>query len=825
MAANQEHLEWIARARGQVAGVADRTRTGSPGSSGVGDLRGDPANVTSRVVVPGYAVVRELQRGGQGVVYLATQCSTGRQVALKVLRQERFANNTEHIRFEQEIRILAGLRHPNIVTIHDSGTVNGVTWFAMDYIDGPPLDAWVRANRPPLDEVLAVFRAIADAVNAAHLRGVIHRDLKPSNVRLGRDGRPRVLDFGLAKYMEAGTGSAAGDCGLTRTGDFIGSLPWASPEQAEGRHEAIDVRTDVHALGLLLHQMLAGELPYRLSGTPREMLGIIVEAEPQRLRSVRPDVDADLETIVLKCLAKDPARRYQTAGDVKRDVERHLAGLPIEARRDSTAYVLRKYAGRHKAAVTLGAALLLAVVAGLGVSLALWQRAVNDRERASAAQKAAESESANALAVLRFLTDEVLASADPEVEPDRDLKVRDALDRAAETMAGRFDSQPRIAAVIETAIGSAYQGLGEYGPAEDHLSRAVELFESVGAGDDAWALKAMSFLALVHHGQRRFEAAAALYERVLEARRRLFPDDERQVETLNNLAAAYIDLGRLDEAGPLLKEAIALAEQLPGSDHSSPYLAMCNLASMYEAQGRLDNAEQLYREVVPALRSGLGDESPATLTAMNNLGTLLSRQGAVDEAQPLLRETLAARRRILGDEHPHTLSTAYNLGTLLMREGRFEEAESLLSEALEGAQGALGADHPNTLKVMLSLATTRQHRGRLEEAETLFREAVRMAGAAAPPGHPLPPTARSALGACLLEMERFEEAEAELLAGYEGLRSTLPVDDPRVRSAVRALVELYDRSGQADQAQALRSRFPEVTSQPASLVPDSNGGG
>jgi tetratricopeptide (TPR) repeat protein/predicted Ser/Thr protein kinase len=810
---SDEHLELIARARGQVAGADDRTRAGAPGSSNVAGSTTARAGPVGLVAAPGYEIVRELQRGGQGVVFLATQTSTSRQVALKVLREGRFANELDRVRFQQEVRILASLRHPNIVTIHDSGTVGGVTYFVMDYIEGPPLDAWVRANRPTVDETLRVFLAIADAVNAAHLRGIIHRDLKPSNVRLGRDGRPRVLDFGLAKSIDAGLGAAAAESGLTRTGDFIGSLPWASPEQAEGRHDAIDVRTDVYALGLLLYQMLTDELPYRLSGTPREILGVIVEAQPKPLRTVRPDIDADLETIALKCLAKDPQRRYQTAGEVRRDVERYLAGLPIEARRDSMSYVLKKYAARHKAVVTLGAALLIAVVAGLGVSLTLWRQAVADSERAAAARRAAESETAKALAVLRFLNEELLATADPQVEPNRDLRVREALDAAADRIAGRFESEPLVEAAIQTTIGSAYQGLGEFSAAERHLSRALELCERAGASGDASALEAMSFLALVYHGQGRFDDAEPLYARVLESRRGS-EDDSELVEALNNVAGNYIDQRKLDQAEPLLMEAIDMGRRLFGPDYPGSFVATANLASLYEEQQRFDDAERLYLRVLPALRRVLGEESLYTLTAMNNLAALLSRKGSLDEAEPLLRETLETRRRILGNQHPHTLSTAYNLGSLLMRRERFEAAEPFLREALEGAKVALGRGHANTLRVMLALADANQRQGRLADAEALFRETVAAARASAPPGHHVTATARTALGACLSEMERFAEAETELLAGYEGLRAALSENDPRVLNAVRELADLYDRSGQADKARAFHARLSK-TAQPA----------
>jgi serine/threonine protein kinase len=334
--------------------------------------------------IPGYVILDEVHRGGQAVVYRAVQKSTNRDVAVKVMKEGPFAGPADKARFDREVRILGQLNHANIVTIHDSGEAASHFYYTMDYIAGQPLDVYVAAEQRDVDDLLRLFAKICEAVNAAHLRGIIHRDLKPGNIRVGANGEPHILDFGLAKLTESDTDASL----LTMTGQFVGSLPWASPEQAEGRPGDIDVRTDVYSLGVILYQMLTGKFPYNVVGNMRDVIDNILTAEPVRpsvamapaataksssylsfvpswlRRSVPSSVNDEIETIVLTCLAKDPARRYQTAGELAGDVRRYLAGEPIRAKGESGLYLLKKTLRRYRVpfAVTAGFVLLLIAV-------------------------------------------------------------------------------------------------------------------------------------------------------------------------------------------------------------------------------------------------------------------------------------------------------------------------------------------------------------------------------------------------------------------------------------------------------------------------------
>lgn len=324
----------------------------------------------------GYDLGPMIHRGGQGIVFRATQRSTGRTVAVKVLRDGLLASEADRERLSREARILADLDHPNIVGISDSGITAGHNYFVMDFVEGVALDEFVRASSLPLRSTLELFAKVCEAVQAAHLKGVIHRDLKPSNIRVRRDGTPQVLDFGLAKSVtHNGNGESGLASSITETGQFLGSLLWASPEQARGDWARVDTRTDVYSLGVVLYQLLTKRFPYDIAGSIVNVMTSIANSDPVRPRLLNPKIDDDVETMILRCLDKDPGRRYQTAGELARDVRRYLCGEPIEAKRDSTLYVLRKKLRRYRVGVAVISVILVTLAGATVTATVLLRRA------------------------------------------------------------------------------------------------------------------------------------------------------------------------------------------------------------------------------------------------------------------------------------------------------------------------------------------------------------------------------------------------------------------------------------------------------------------
>jgi eukaryotic-like serine/threonine-protein kinase len=330
----------------------------------------------------GYQLLEEIGRGGMGLVFKARQVSLERTVALKILLTGPFADEVTRARFRLEAEAAASLQHPNIVSIHEVGEVDGQPYLTMEWVDGPNLAQHCQGKPLPAREAAVLLRDVAAAVQHAHAHGVLHRDLKPANILLGRDGRPRVTDFGMVKRR--GT-----DGGLTVTGQMIGSPNYASPEQAAGRLDEVSVATDVYGLGALLYHLVTGKAPF-LAATPADTLRLVLDESPTSPRVVNPRMPRDLETVCLKCLEKNPARRYAGAGELQQELERFLSGLPVHARPISRVESAARWCRRRPAIAALAALAVVLLVGTLVVTSVAARRIARAHSQERVARLAAE---------------------------------------------------------------------------------------------------------------------------------------------------------------------------------------------------------------------------------------------------------------------------------------------------------------------------------------------------------------------------------------------------------------------------------------------------
>jgi WD40 repeat protein/predicted Ser/Thr protein kinase len=340
----------------------DRTRHGTEDPNGSFVL---PS--TALVPVPGYEVLGELGRGGMGVVYEARQKSLNRVVALKVIRDSVLAGPEEVRRFHREAEVAAGLQHPHIVQIYEVGRWEGYSYLALECLAGGTLARRLAGNPQEPRRAAELVATLARAMHHAHEHGVVHRDLKPANVLLTEDGAPKITDFGLAKRLD----TASGD---TKSGDVLGTPSYMAPEQAAGKNSAVDARTDVYALGAVLYEMLTGRPPFK-GANVLATLSQAIARDPLAPSRLQPGIPRDLDTVCLKCLHKEPARRYQTAAALAEDLDRFLGGSPVLARPTPAWERAWKWAKRRPVIAGLAAALVLVTALGFGLTVWQWRRA------------------------------------------------------------------------------------------------------------------------------------------------------------------------------------------------------------------------------------------------------------------------------------------------------------------------------------------------------------------------------------------------------------------------------------------------------------------
>lgn len=803
---------------------------------------------TSIPRVAGFDLISMLHRGGQGVVYHAVQQSTGRSVAVKLLRQGVHSSPAEMIRLEREIQFLGKLQHPNIVTIHDSGVTDGMPYYVMDYIDGVPLDRYVEDSALDVRATLQLFLKVTEAVQAAHVCGVIHRDLKPANILVDEEGRPFVVDFGLAKTAE----DVSSRTGMTETGQFVGSLPWAAPEQFAGDGQPLDVRADVYALGVILYRLLTRQFPYDLAGSPNEVAERIRTALPSSMRAFRRDLDGEIEVITLKCLAKERERRYQSAGELAGDLRRYFRGDPIQARAPSLGYLLSKQFQRHRTAAMAAAAVLLAILLGgasamVGVIWALQERdrAEEETQRARAARSEAVQRSGELERVAAFQASQ-LAGIQPSqfgaalrrgvtaqrraalASSSHDEAALEAslaewtsalagldftnlgLEALAETVFTSamtvierdFADQPLIRAQLLQSLADTLRQLGLYERAGPPQREALAIRRDALGEDHPLTLASRRSLGALRQAQGDFVEAEAHLRAAYVGHRETLGDDH--VETLTSLNFVGLLLsaqGKYGECADTYQRALDGRRRLLGEDHPDTVATLHNLATTLHYQGKYPEAERCYQEVLVKRRMLLGSDHPETLTTINSLGLLLKAQGRLTEAEPYYQETLDGRTRVLGTEHPGTLIALNNMGLLFQAQGRFDEAEKYLRASLDAHLRVLGENHPNTLTATNNLGFLFKDQARFGDAEPYLRTALEGRRRVLGDNHPATLGSMTNLGIILFDLGRYELAEPLYMESLRRSRIALGEHHPDTLGSMANLSHLLRAQGRLEEAE------------------------
>jgi eukaryotic-like serine/threonine-protein kinase len=726
-------------------------------------------------VIGRYKLLEQIGEGGMGTVWVAEQIHPiRREVALKVIK---LGMDTRQVvaRFEAERQALALMDHPNIAKVLDAGaTATGRPYFVMERVKGIPITHYCDQHNLSTVERLDLFAQVCHAIQHAHQKGIIHRDIKPSNILVGlQDGVPvpKVIDFGIAK---ATAGQRLTELTLhTALTEFIGTPAYMSPEQAAMTGVDIDTRSDIYALGVLLYELLTGKTPFDaktlVAAGLEEMRRIIREQEPVRPstrlstmvegelttmakhRHSEPPklihlVRGDLDWIVMKCLEKDRARRYETANGLASDIQRHLNDEPVLAHAPSQLYRLQKMLRRNKLAFAAAGVMFAALAIGLGVSL--WSLRKANREASRSQQ------------VALFLQD-MLKGVGPSKALGRDtVMLREILDKTAQRLDKELKNQPDVEADLRSTIGKVYFDLGQYTNAESMHREALVLRKKLLGNEHPDVASSLNNLANALRAQGRLNEAETLFREALAMRKKLLGSEHPEVaSSLQNLAVMLADQGSLAEAETLFREALAMRKKLLGSEHQDLAISLQNLGLVLRKQGKLPEAETLFREALAMQKKLLGNEHPAVARSLDNLASVFYCEGKFAEAETLFREALAMRKKLLGSEHPEVARSLDSLASVFHCEGKIAEAETLYREALAMQKKLLGSEHPEVARSLDGIASVFYSEDKFTESETLYREALAMQRKLLGREHPDVATSLEGVALVLQEQGKWTEAE------------------------------------------------------------------
>lgn len=808
-----------------------------------------------KLTIRGYEVARVIGAGGMATVYEARQEQPHRTVALKVLSRA-LASTSAVRRFKYETEVLARLQHPGIAQIFEAGTCDdgagrALPFFAMELVaDARGIVEFCEQRRLPLAQRLAMLADVCDAVQHGHQHGVIHRDLKPANILVGADGRPRIIDFGVARPADPQQAE------LTMRADarqLIGTLSAMSPEQCAGE-VVVDVRTDVYSLGAVLYQMIGGCPPYELRDVSiPEAVRIITHDEPRRLSALAPAARGDLEAIVATAMAKTPAQRYASAAALGADLRRYLRHEPVDARAPTAFYQLSKFARRNRPLVAALAGVIAALAVGIAATARMAMVADGARQAETRARQAAEQRERE-LEMATAFQESQLGSVDVRAMGERmrtallesaqskqggatldpaaleqglsdvnfttvALRTLDesVLERSLTAIREQFANEPLVRARLLQALAGTMGKLGLPERAEPVIREALELRRSRLGDDDPDTLQSShslgSLLAILGREDEAIAQLRDTYERRL---RLLGPDAAPTLRTAMSLGGVLRRAGKIDEAAQIWGDTLERQRRAYGPDDPESLASLNNMGVIHAVRGELAKAEECWRELLQRRRRLLGPTHPDVRGSCGNLGIVLQEQGKLDEARPLLEEDLAAAREYYGDDHPSTLNSMMNLVTLVSELQDYDAAESLLRECLARRRRTLGPEHPATLRTQALLGLTQHRRGASAEGQELLRAAletqVRIVG------DDRPETLDSVLALCAVLRESGNPTEAAARAAAAVARAR-QAGAGGVASLGRALVG-YGRAlrsaGLLTQAEAaLREGYDLLSASPA----------
>ena len=715
-----------------------------------------PSLATGTCLGP-WRIEKLIGRGGMGEVYAAIRADGAfeQRVALKLLRYEAAG---EMERFHAERHILARLEHPEIARLLDGGmTPDGRPYTVMEYVEGRSLTDYCRELHSPLHERLSLFTKVCDAVAFAHRNLVIHRDLKPANILVDGAGGVKLLDFGIAKLLDAAA--------LPRDADvtFAPFTPeYAAPEQLSG--EPVTTATDVYALGVLLFELLTAERPLRTRGLPStQVLKLLMDHSapaPSRIAQEKPDapvparlLKGDLDAIVAKCLRNEASHRYETVNALKRDVERHLRSEPVIAREGARFYVLGRLLRRYRWAVA-GACVLIVTLA-IGLAGTAWQ-----------AQRA-NAQASRAQAVRKFLVG-VFEQAKPDENKGQPFTAQQLLGIGEQQLSAVATDQPAIHADLTGLIGTLYWDIGDYTRAEPLLKAAVAAGSDPRVSDEIRARNLLG-LATMETQKHLLDAAFAHAQQALELARRASGNESDDVSDVQRaIASIHFRRGDSKQAEPILRKLLG-DDRGKGETREVVADDLQLLGSVLGELARYDDSEAAFRDAIEIYRRLHGNNHSTLGNSYSELGQMLLHKGDLNGAENALRAAFEVADQLYGSESQEAWTSQSNMLRVLEVKGEFADVLPQRLRMREQEQKALAETRPESLAFHANLiGVDYRELGQFDEAVAAFREAssiwakIQGANTEASSANPL-----INLGVTLVLQGRYDEAESALRGGME----------------------------------------------------------
>ncbi len=702
-----------------------------------------------------YRIIEMLGKGGMGMVLLGESELPKRKVAIKLMLAPQY--DAEALsRFRQEMEVLARLEHPGIGRLYEVGTITLAgteqPWYAMEYVPGLPLDEYVKRHKLDVKAIFQLVAKIAHALQFAHQKGVIHRDIKPANIIVDAQIQPKILDFGIARLNEPDASGVR-----TRFGQIIGTLAYMSPEQLSSSANA-DVRSDVYALGVVLYELLTGELPVKISTT--SLLDAIKElAEGKRvsLSALRPNLRGEVELIVETASNRELSRRYDSAASFAGDLESYLSNRPLQARRPSFGYVFGKFVRRNPTLVAAIALALLALIAATVWSLIAAERARVAQQQAQLAKVQAEARAAEADAVVGFLSD-ALAGAAPESTMGREVKLVDVLnDASKQTLPA---AQANVEVKIRQTLLETYVALGLFTEAEAELDRMTALCSSLEAHASCRLMPMQRARVLGMSG--RHEMALPFAKQGLDVVRTEFgANSDEAIDTQLNYAEILNNLGDSKASLKEFQDALQLSETRTNLPPKLDLKMRTLLSDAFAEQGDLTSAEAVLKVALTRSEATLGSDYPTVLLARNSMISFMVDRRENVQAIKEYTALLEAATRVFGPEHRTTMTILGNLAASQFQNGDLDVAEANFNHRAEVFSRKFAGDWKSILNNAISRAAVQRNRKRLAQGLADIDKAILVAAQ-----HDTLPAelanAYSWRGFFLWQLGRLDEAQAQM---------------------------------------------------------------